>query len=328
MSAILVLGSNSFAGSSFIRYCLNKNLKVVGISRNEFRNNLFHGGLINEKEEANYVFFKKNLNKDITETLRYIDQLEPNIIVDFAGQGMVSESWKNPEQWFLTNVLTKSILINFLKDKKYLKKYIKISTPEVYGSNNYPVLENQQHNPSTPYALSHSTVDKLSEMYYREFGFPIIIGRFSNFYGPSQQSYRLIPKFIIKSIQHEKFYLHGTGSALRSYIYKDDFAAGIYQLINHGSVGKTYHFSTDEIFSVNNVLEIISNKLNMKCDLISTEDRIGKDSTYILNTVESRQSLQWKPKTNLELGLDLTINWVFDNISSLKDSNLDYVHRE
>ena len=115
MSLILILGSNSFAGSSLVNYLLNKNLKVIGISRSNEKN---ENELIYKKNKnlKNYQFYKININKDLQKLKNLINKKKPNIIIDFLGQGMVAESWYKPEQWFTTNVLSKVKLFNFLSN--------------------------------------------------------------------------------------------------------------------------------------------------------------------------------------------------------------------
>ena len=109
---------------------------------------------------------------------------------------MVAESWENPQDWIKTNITSKVELINFLLNKKFLKKYLRISTPEVYGSSSIKMKENKSYNPSTPYAVTHMTIDRYLQIYHEQFNFPSVILRFANFYGETQPLYRIIPKTI------------------------------------------------------------------------------------------------------------------------------------
>ena len=111
---------------------------------------------------------------------------------------MVAESWFNPDQWFNTNVISKINLIEGLKKIK-INKYIRISTPEVYGSSNKMLLEENADNPTTPYALTHSTIDKYLKLQKKEFNFPVLILRFSNFYGEYQPITELFQKQLFLS---------------------------------------------------------------------------------------------------------------------------------
>ena len=133
MKKILVLGSNSFAGSCFINFILKKKFKVIGVSRSNEKNK-YECIYFKNKNLKNFKFIKADINKNLDKIKSTITKRKINYIVDFLGQGMVAESWINPEQWFQTNIISKINLINFLVKKKIIKKYIRISTPEVYGS--------------------------------------------------------------------------------------------------------------------------------------------------------------------------------------------------
>ena len=133
LSKVLVLGSNSFGASHLIDDLLHEDFRVIGVSRSKLKSPLSLIYLEN-KNLQNFSFHQIDLLKQSERLFNLIEKERPEFIIDFAGQGMVAESWENPEQWFETNVLSKLKLINFLKDKKFLKKYIRISTPEVYGS--------------------------------------------------------------------------------------------------------------------------------------------------------------------------------------------------
>ena len=97
---------------------------------------------LKNKNIKNFKFFKADINKDIKKIKNLIIKNKFNYIVDFLGQGMVAESWSKPEQWFQTNIISKLELISFLIKKGTIKKYIRISTPEVYGSSIKKLNEN------------------------------------------------------------------------------------------------------------------------------------------------------------------------------------------
>ena len=232
MKHIIVLGSNSFAGSSFIDYALNKNYKIIGISRSKEKSKLELKYKDNPLKKKNFKFYRLDINKDINKIIKIIKKIKKFLfIIDFAGQGMLAESWFNPDQWFKTNVISKINLIEGLKKIK-INKYIRISTPEVYGSSNKMLLEENVDNPTTPYALTHSTIDKYLKLQKKEFNFPVLILRFSNFYGEYQPIYRIIPKTIISILKGKKLSLHGGGLSSRSFIYIDDFSNAIFKAIN------------------------------------------------------------------------------------------------
>ena len=124
----VVLGSNSFAGSGFVHHALNHGDTVIGISRSPEPNDIFLPYKRNPRQDA-FSFHQLDLNRDLPEITRLLGELRPDVVVDFAGQGMVAESWNQPEQWYRTNITAKVRLHDYLRSCDWLRKYIRISTP-------------------------------------------------------------------------------------------------------------------------------------------------------------------------------------------------------
>ena len=201
----LVLGSNSFSGSNLIYELLHDNLnnKIIGISRSKENKSYF---LKYKKSDnlRNFKFFQCNL-KRTSQILKLVDKFKPNYIINYSALGMVHESWLNPEDWFQTNLIDQTSFYKNLIGKKFIKKIIHVSTPEVYGSTSRNLKENYKFNPSTPYAISRAAMDIQLKRMYEYFGLPIIITRTANVYGPGQQLYRIIPKTILSFKKKEKY---------------------------------------------------------------------------------------------------------------------------
>src|SRR3989344_4236572 len=196
METVAVIGSNSFSGSHFIDFLLrNSEYNVIGISRSQEKPKLYLP--YKRPNEPRFRFHRMDLNKDSAAILRLIDGKKPSFVVNFASQSMVGESWKNPEHWYNTNVLSTVKLTNALKEKKFLRKYVHVSTPEVYGTCSGSVNEKFPFNPSTPYAASRAAADVFIQLLVREFRFPAVFTRAANVYGPGQQLFRIIPRSII-----------------------------------------------------------------------------------------------------------------------------------
>ena len=173
MKKIFILGSNSFSGSHLVNYLLAKKYNVYGISQSNLYPKRF-----NVFSESNFVknfkFYQLNINKDFKKVERLILNIKPEVIIDFLGQGMVAESWLYPELTFKSNLISKIRLYETLKKSKFLKKYIKISTPEVFESTTIKKPNILKYNPSTPYALSHSSVENYLRLLNKQFNFPVI----------------------------------------------------------------------------------------------------------------------------------------------------------
>ena len=325
---IAVIGSNSFSGSHFIDYCLSKNIKVIGISRKNEKNSLLLKYKNNIKKNK-FKFFKLDINKHLKKIIQILKINKITYIVDFSGQGMVNESWQNPEQWFMTNIYSKVLLIENLKKNLKIKKYIKISTPEVYGSHEKKIEESFNHKPSTPYALSHSTFDKFLDLQYKNFKFPYLILRFSNFYGEHQPIYRIIPKTIYSILNQKNLFLHGKGYSKRSFIYIDDFCEAIYKSCVHKKIiGETINFSSNEIVSIKNLVKKICNLMdyNFKKLVKYKPDRIGKDQKYLMSVKKAKNKVKWTNKIDLNTGLIRTIKWYTKNKPDLNKIDVVYKH--
>ena len=312
MNNILILGSNSFSGNQMVNFLIKKNLKVIGCSQSAQPANKFNIFLNNNlKLKKNFQFYKVDINKNFKKLQNIIKTSKPKIIIDFLGQGMVAESWEYPELTFKTNVIGKIKLYTFLNKCSFLEKYIKISTPEVFGSVKIRSANYSTHNPSTPYALSHSTIEKYLLLLFKHFSFPVIISRFSNFYGPYQKLYRVIPLAIHKASNKDKFLLHGGGKSKRSFIFSEDFCNGIYKMIKFGKIGNCYQFSSSHYISIKKIVELIykKKKLNPKKYVVNVKDRRGKDKNYKIFDKDTRKKLNWNNKTSIETGIDEVINW-------------------
>ena len=194
MKKIIILGSNSFAGSCYVDYLLSKNYKVYGFSRSDEPPKLLLKYKFN-KNIKNFKFIKFDINKNLNSFKKFLRNNKVEYIVDFLGQGMVAESWINPHHWYRTNIVAKAKLYNFLSENLRFKKYLRISSPEAVGDKLGLIKENViMHKPSSPYGISHLAIDLTLLAYYKYNKFPFVIARISNFHGPHQQLYRIIPK--------------------------------------------------------------------------------------------------------------------------------------
>ena len=276
-----------------------------------------------------YRFVKADINHNLDEIAQILIDFKPKVIVDFMGQGMVAESWRHPDQWYTTNVLSKVRLHEILRKLEGLERYIRISTPEVYGNTDIPISENWDFNPSTPYAVSHAATDMSLRAYNQHYGFPVIFARFANFYGPGQQLYRIVPRTIINALTGKKLFLHGGGAAVRAFIFSTDIADGVVRLISSGVPGRTYHFSPDEFYTIRDVVTAVASHLKIDLDTFVEDaaDRPSKDRAYLMDASLVKRELGWKAKIDLHAGIKKTADWVKSNLDEIKTLPLDYVHR-
>ena len=323
---ILILGISSFGGASFANYLLNKSsFDIIGTysKKKKLPFSLF---LKKNKNFRKIKLFKVNLNLNGNQIKKVVQKCKPDYVIDFASICMVNESWLYPELYFKINFSSKINFIKNLYNQKKLRKYIYISTPEIFGSNKNSIVEDSRNfNPSTPYAVSKLSLELLLDNYINNLKYKIIIARFSNFYGCGQPMYRLIPKLIYCINNKLKFPLHGDGNTKRDFISEEDFNSGILKLIKSGQVGKKYHFSGEKYFRIREIIkEIIKlKKYSWKKLIVNKQERAGKDKNYYLNCRKTKNELKWKCKFSLTEGLRRTINY-YDNINEyikLKDLN-------
>lgn len=329
MLTIFVLGSNSFAGSCFVNAALTAGHKVIGINRSPEGPHFFLRYRHNSRR-ANYQFHQLDLNRDLAGIKELVISATPDYVVDFAGQGMVAESWLHPEQWYQTNIISKVRLHDFLRSQDWLKKYIRVSTPEVYGSTQQLIQEDHSYNPSTPYAVSHAAIDMSLTAFYKQYGFPVVLTRFANFFGPGQQLYRIVPRTILFILDGRKLQLHGGGTSVRAFIYGDDVADGLLRVIDRGRIGDAYHFSPDKFFTIRQIVERICEKMgaNFSKTIEVSADRQGKDQAYLMDASKAVKELGWKAAIDLDAGIDATISWVRTNFNDLKTLSWNYEHKQ
>jgi len=330
MKKVLVLGSNSFSGSNFINYLLNKNFFVYGVSRSLEPEKIFLTYKKN-KNLNNYKFYKLNIKKDYKKIFNLVKKNNIEYIVNFASQGMVAESWKNPLDWYETNVISSVRLVEYFSQYKRLKKFLHISTPEVYGSTKPNFKESFNFNPTTPYANSRAAFDIHLRNLHKFFNFPVVFARAANIYGPAQQLYRVIPKIIISCLKKQKIYIDGGGSSKRSFIYIDDVIRGYFSLMIKGKAGSVYHLSSKNYFSIKDIVNKTIYALGKKYKkyvVYNKKDRIGKDQNYSLSFIKIYNEIGWIEKVNIDEGIMKTLHWIKTNFQNLNKKKLYYTHKK
>jgi dTDP-glucose 4,6-dehydratase len=327
MNTVLVVGSNSFSGSTFVDYALQQGSRVLGASRSAEPIDAFLP--YKWHDQSNFSFHHLDLNRDLQEITALLRDTKPEYVVNFAAQSMVAESWLNPGDWFMTNTVSTIKLHDELRKCGFLKRYVHVSTPEVYGSCSGFVKEDFPFNPSTPYATSRAASDMSLRTFRAAYNFPVVTTRAANVYGPGQQLYRIIPRTILFILLGRKLQLHGGGISTRSFIHMQDVSDATWKIMQQGQDGETYHISTNEVISIRELVERICAKLGVKFEdhVEFVGERIGKDSAYHLDSTKLRTELAWQDRTNLEQGLDECIANVKSNFDVLKNQPFDYQHK-
>lgn len=324
MKKILVLGSNSFSGSSFVDFLPTKKYKIYCFSRSSHKNE-FNRYYLNGKKVSSK---KIDISKDLKKILSLIKKIKPNYLINFISESMVAESWIFPRDWYYLNSYILPSFYHEISNYKFIKKVIHFSTPEVYGSTKNKIKETNLFNPSTPYGVSRVTADQVCNTLFKSKKFPVIITRASNVYGEYQKLYRIIPKTIVSIINKKKIPLHGGGKSVRNFIHIDDVSNALLIILEKGIPGETYHIASNKMISIKNIVNLISKKLdtNLKNSSKNSKDRAGKDQLYFLNSSKLR-NLGWKPHIDLNKGIDRVIRWIKINKKRLTKQKLYYEHK-
>tara|TARA_B110000438_G_scaffold303351_1_gene364425 strand:- start:4583 stop:5581 length:999 start_codon:yes stop_codon:yes gene_type:complete len=324
----VVIGSNSFSGACFVDHLLQCGYDVFGSSRSLEP----HDAFLPYKWSSlpgKFSFHQYDLNKDLEELMALVRHHETPYVINFAAQSMVAESWHNPGDWFMTNTVSTVKLHDELRKCDFLKRYVHVSTPEVYGSCSGFVDESFPFNPSTPYAVSRAAGDMSLQTFHAAYDFPVVTTRAANVYGPGQQLYRIISRTILYILLGKKLQLHGGGVSRRSFIHMDDVSDATLKIMLQGKNGDTYHISTDEVVSIRQLVEMICKKLGVSfedhAEIVG--DRLGKDAAYQLDSNKLRNDLNWQVKVSLDQGLDQCIEWVKSNFDELKNQSFNYIHK-
>lgn len=327
---IAVIGSNSFSGASFVGHCLAQGLDVLGASRSDEPSRCFLPyRWLSTEAQARFRFVRADLNHDLDALMAALDAFQPSAVVNFAAQGMVAQSWLTPGHWYQTNVVANVLFHDRLRRAPWLKSYVHVSTPEVYGNTSGVINEDAPFNPSTPYAASRAACDLHLRTFLAQYKFPVCWTRAANVYGAGQQLYRIIPRTILSIKLGQKLQLHGGGLSVRSFIHIDDVAAATLAIARRAPAGECFHLSTDRFISIRELVEMICRMMGAGVNDVAeiTADRPGKDAAYTLDSTKARRALGWHNTVALEDGVRATIDWVDAHFDELRRQPLDYIHK-
>jgi dTDP-glucose 4,6-dehydratase len=325
---VAVLGSNSFSGSHFVKKVLEQGHQVLGLSRSPEIAGPFnpYSGF---EASGNFTFAQVDVN-DRDAVRQGILDFAPELVVNFAAQSMVAQSWDSPLDWYQTNVMSLVSLTSTLEELPNLRRYVHVTTPEVYGSTKGWTSERREFYPSTPYAVSRAAGDMHLMAVHAERGLPVCFTRAANVYGPGQLLYRIVPRVLLYARLGRKLQLDGGGHSTRSFIHISDVANATYQIARSGSVGATYHISTREIVSVRDLVQRACQLTGVDFEslVVDGPERPGKDATYMLDSTRLHTELGWEPGYDLAAGLADTLGWVDANLEELSKAPQSYVHRK
>lgn len=302
MKTIVVTGGLGFIGSHFVELALQQGYRVHNVDMVTYASN----PTVFSPHPQNYSYEKVDI-KDLKE-LPHCDY-----IVNFAAESHVDRSIENSDPFMNSNVIGVYNILELLKNKKMEHMrlgweykdptFIYIGTDEVFGDIEKGFFkEEDRHNPSNPYSASKSCAEMLVKAWGRTYNLPYRITRTTNNYGERQHPEKLIPHCITQLLSDKPIRVHGTGEYVRNWIYVKDNCEAILKVMEKGEDGQSYHISSDEEYSVLQIVQMIANKLGKepKDWITFVPNRSGQDVRYALNNEKIKRDLHWEQSHKLD----------------------------
>ncbi|CAM4274650.1 dTDP-glucose 4,6-dehydratase [Paenibacillus alkaliterrae] len=309
MSVILVTGGMGFIGSNFLHYWKRQHPQDSAINVDLLT---YAGNPDNVAElegKAGYQFVQGNIGD--TPLMDQLMEQGIDAVVHFAAESHVDRSIRDPSGFVVTNVLGTQRLLESAR-KHQVKKFVHVSTDEVYGTlgSEGVFTETTPLAPNSPYSASKAGSDLLVRAYYETYGFPAVITRCSNNYGPRQFPEKLIPLIITRAIHNESIPIYGDGMNVRDWLYVDDHCSAIERVIENGEPGEVYNVGGQNERTNLEVVQSILQQLGKPTDLIHfVDDRPGHDRRYAIDAAKIQKELGWMPRYSFETGIKKTIEW-------------------
>jgi len=302
----LVTGGAGFIGSNFIRHVLvaEPDASVVNLDA------LTYAGVkatVNELDRSPQHTFVEGDIGDHELVPRLMADVD--VVVNFAAESHVDRSIAGPTVFLETNVVGTGVLIDAAM-RAGVPTFVQVSTDEVYGSvADGFATETSSLAPSSPYSASKAAADLLVQSYAVTYGYPAIITRCTNNFGPYQFPEKLIPLFITNLAAGMKVPVYGDGRNERDWLYVDDHCSAIHLLVDHGEKGEIYNIGASaqlpNIDLVHRLLELMGRDERF---IEYVPDRPGHDRRYAVDSSKIR-ALGWSPQHTLEERLAATAHW-------------------
>lgn len=319
---ILVTGGAGFIGSAFIRFILQNRpdlKKVVNLDLLTYAGNLENLSAI--AAHPSYVFAQGDiLNSPFVEELIRKHQIEA--IVHFAAESHVDRSIEDPRAFYRTNVEGTLSLLELVRRFPEIH-FHHVSTDEVYGSIESGIFsEESPYSPNSPYAASKAASDHFVRAYAKTYGLSVTLSHSSNNYGPYQYREKFIPRMISSLLKKEALPVYGQGINVRDWLFVEDHAEAIWQILQKGTRGAAYNVAGSfEMRNIDLLKKIIEKFSSLKDEsathyhslITFVKDRPGHDLRYSLSGVKIEKELGWKPRVQFDEGIEKTLHWYMEN---------------
>ena len=326
---IFVTGGAGFIGSAVIRHLINDtDHSVVNIDALTYAANL--QSLTSIQDDARYTFERANIC-DHAAISALFEKYKPDAIMHLAAESHVDRSIDGAMPFIQTNIVGTYTLLDIARS--YVQdhpefRFHHISTDEVFGdlsADDPAFTETSHYEPSSPYSASKAASDHLVRAWHRTYGLPVVLSNCSNNYGPYHHPEKLIPHMILNALHHKPLPVYGDGNQIRDWLYVDDHARALVNVLLNGAIGESYNIgghnevkNLDVVHHICDALETLVPLENAKIksyrDLITfVKDRPGHDRRYAIDATKIEKTLAFKPQETFESGMKKTIQWYLDN---------------
>ena len=310
---IMVTGISGFIGSQFCRHVLNKyeDVQIVGVNRSTNQKNLRRlDGVLNDPRLS--IHHLDIAHDQLADAMQDVE-----VVVNFAAKTFVDYSIRNPAPFVDSNLVGTFMLLEEVRRSGTVKKYVQVSTDEVYGAIlNGAYKEDSPLNPTNPYSATKAGADMLVKSYHNTYGLPTIITRTENNYGPYQGREKVVPTFVRTALKDKPLPVFGDGHHRRMWLHVEDHCIAIDHLLNKGVNGEIYHIAGEnemENIELARLILHLMNKPEDNIEFISDHNvRPGHDRRYALN-VEKLRATGWRPKWGVADGFKNVVDWYLKN---------------
>lgn len=324
-----VFGGGGSFGIHTSKYLLEQpdTERVIGVGRNPPRPEPFTLNV--GKGDKRYSYHAFHVTYELDLLLEFLDRERPQVIVNYAAQGEGAVSWKHSWRFFETNSMGLARLAEELMKRDWLERFIQIGTSEMYGAVEHATREDEPIKPTSPYAASKVAFDMYLMSVHKFLKFPMNIVRPSNAYCPGQLLHRVIPKAVICGLTGRKLPLQGGGRAEKSYIHARDLARAIHLVAQKAPLGTIYNAGPPQPTAIRALVETVAKVIDIPFEQLCeiTEDRLGQDSRYWLDSSAIKRDVGWEPRIGLEEGIKEMVDWGKTYLDQLRDWPTGYTLR-
>lgn len=319
MKRILIFGGAGFIGSNFIHLMLQKEKDIAILN---FDKLTYSGNLDNLKDikgGKKYSFVRGDIS-DQKAVEAAFKKFNPDFVINFAAETHVDRSIHVGAKEFIdTNITGIFNILEAVKARPKIKKYVQVSTDEVYGSlslgSKEKFKESTAFAPNVPYAATKASGDMLCRAYNHTFGVPVVVTHCSNNYGPYQYPEKLIPFFVLRIMEGKPLPIYGDGKNVRDWVYVLDHCEALKLCLFKGKSGEVYNIGADNELDNLKITDMILSyfKKDKKTNLEFIADRPGHDRRYAIDASKIERELGWKPRYDFKKAFKETIDWYLAN---------------